>query len=134
MITSPFRVTLGVSEWTTLTLVAAAPTSSVRDVLRARIVLAAAVGRSNAEMAAGCRSVSTPSACGGLGAAEIAWEAAARLLTEVAPAVSTVRRWLSRDAIKPWQHRSWILPSNSATTAPLNRSAGVAPAKISTCS
>jgi transposase len=23
---------------------------------------------------------------------------------------STVRRWLSEDAIKPWQHRSWIFP------------------------
>ena len=22
----------------------------------------------------------------------------------------TVWRWLSRDAIKPWQHRSWIVP------------------------
>ena len=24
--------------------------------------------------------------------------------------VSTVRRWLAADAIKPWQHRSWIFP------------------------
>ena len=23
---------------------------------------------------------------------------------------STVRRWLTADAIKPWQHRSWIFP------------------------
>ena len=23
---------------------------------------------------------------------------------------STVRRWLAEDAIKPWQHRSWIFP------------------------
>jgi transposase len=23
---------------------------------------------------------------------------------------STIRRWLSADAIKPWQHRSWIFP------------------------
>lgn len=23
---------------------------------------------------------------------------------------STVWRWLSEDAIKPWQHRSWIFP------------------------
>lgn len=23
---------------------------------------------------------------------------------------STIRRWLARDAIKPWQHRSWIFP------------------------
>jgi transposase len=25
-----------------------------------------------------------------------------------APSASTVRRWLAADAIKPWQHRSWI--------------------------
>ena len=23
---------------------------------------------------------------------------------------STVRRWLAADAIRPWQHRSWIFP------------------------
>ncbi len=23
---------------------------------------------------------------------------------------STVRRWLTQDAIKPWQYRSWIFP------------------------
>lgn len=30
----------------------------------------------------------------------------------IAPALSpsTVRRWLADDAIKPWQHRSWIFP------------------------
>ena len=30
----------------------------------------------------------------------------------IVPAVSasTVRRWLAADAIKPWQHRSWIFP------------------------
>jgi transposase-like protein len=27
-----------------------------------------------------------------------------------APSPSTVRRWLADDAIKPWQHRSWIFP------------------------
>ena len=27
-----------------------------------------------------------------------------------APSPSTVRRWLAADAIKPWQHRSWIFP------------------------
>src|SRR5574337_246319 len=26
----------------------------------------------------------------------------------IAASVSTVRRWLERDALKPWQHRSWI--------------------------
>ncbi|MFE6063669.1 helix-turn-helix domain-containing protein [Streptomyces sp. NPDC056431] len=38
---------------------------------------------------------------------ELALEVAARA---IAPAISasTVRRWLKADAIKPWQHRSWI--------------------------
>jgi len=27
-----------------------------------------------------------------------------------APSASTVRRWLAGDALKPWQHRSWIFP------------------------
>jgi transposase len=27
-----------------------------------------------------------------------------------APSPSTVRRWLAGDALKPWQHRSWIFP------------------------
>jgi transposase len=40
-------------------------------------------------------------------------ELAAQAVTEgVVEAVSssTVRRWLREDAIKPWQHRSWIFP------------------------
>ncbi|MGI5405136.1 helix-turn-helix domain-containing protein [Streptomyces sp. CA-135486] len=38
---------------------------------------------------------------------ELAREAMAR---GIAPSVSasTVRRWLDQDALKPWQHRSWI--------------------------
>jgi transposase len=33
----------------------------------------------------------------------------------ITPAVSasTVRRWLADDALKPWQHRSWIFPRDS---------------------
>jgi transposase len=34
--------------------------------------------------------------------------AAAGIVTSVS--ASTVRRWLADDAIKPWQHRSWISP------------------------
>ena len=37
----------------------------------------------------------------------------ARELTDrcqVAASASTVRRWLTQDALKPWQHRSWIFP------------------------
>jgi transposase len=40
-------------------------------------------------------------------------ELAAQAVTEglvAAVSASTVRRWLHEDAIKPWQHRSWIFP------------------------
>jgi transposase len=37
---------------------------------------------------------------------ELARELAARCQIEAS--VSTVRRWLDQDALKPWQHRSWI--------------------------
>ena len=30
--------------------------------------------------------------------------------TGPAPSASTVRRWLADDAIRPWQHQSWIFP------------------------
>jgi hypothetical protein len=42
-------------------------------------------------------------------AAELAREALARGICERVSGV-TVWRWLSEDAIKPWQHRSWIFP------------------------
>ena len=41
--------------------------------------------------------------------ADLAAEAITRGLAETISA-ATVRRWLSADAIKPWQHRSWIFP------------------------
>ena len=40
---------------------------------------------------------------------ELAREAAARGITPAFSA-STIRRWLAEDALKPWQHRSWIFP------------------------
>lgn len=40
---------------------------------------------------------------------DLAVEAARRGIVASVSA-STVRRWLSTDAIKPWQHRSWIFP------------------------
>jgi hypothetical protein len=40
---------------------------------------------------------------------ELAVEASRRGLVASISA-STVRRWLAADAIKPWQHRSWIFP------------------------
>ena len=42
-------------------------------------------------------------------AAELAREAVARGICEQISGV-TVWRWLSQDAIRPWQHRSWIFP------------------------
>jgi transposase len=40
---------------------------------------------------------------------DLAAEAARRGIVESVSA-STVRRWLCADALKPWQHRSWIFP------------------------
>jgi hypothetical protein len=40
---------------------------------------------------------------------ELAREAVTRGICEQISGV-TVWRWLSQDAIKPWQHRSWIFP------------------------
>jgi hypothetical protein len=42
-------------------------------------------------------------------ASELAAEAVARGIAEQISGV-TVWRWLCEDAIKPWQHRSWIFP------------------------
>jgi transposase len=50
-ITSPFAVTLTASETETLTAIVRRPTAALRDVLRARIVLAAADGQTNAGIA-----------------------------------------------------------------------------------
>ena len=40
---------------------------------------------------------------------DLATEAILRGVVESVSA-STVRRWLAADALKPWQHRSWIFP------------------------
>jgi len=51
---------------------------------------------------------------------ELARELAARCGIMVS--ASTIRRWLARDALKPWQHRSWISvrdPQFAATAAPV---------------
>ena len=34
---------------------------------------------------------------------------------------TTVRRWLNADAIKPWQHRSWIFPRDPDFAAKAGR-------------
>jgi hypothetical protein len=52
--------------------------------------------------------------------AELASEAVARGICEEISGV-TVWRWLSEDAIKPWQHRSWIFPRDPEFTAKAGR-------------
>jgi hypothetical protein len=42
-------------------------------------------------------------------APELAVEAVNRGIV-AAVSASTVRRWLAEDALKPWQHRSWLFP------------------------
>ncbi|MGX4695210.1 IS630 family transposase [Streptomyces sp. JNUCC 63] len=44
---------------------------------------------------------------------ELACEVAARAIADTISA-STVRRWLKEDAIKPWQHQSWIFITDPA--------------------
>lgn len=52
--------------------------------------------------------------------AELAREAVTRGICEQVSGV-TVWRWLSEDAIKPWQHRSWIFPRDPKFTAKAGR-------------
>lgn len=154
---SPFQVVLSAEERRVLTVRARSGRAAHRDVLRARIVLAAAEGTPNAEIArvlglcddtvrkwrarfcaarlAGLKDRPRPGrertfaktaeaevkamACAlpaetGVplarwSTAELAAEAVTRGLVDAISA-STVGRWLRADAIKPWQHRSWIFP------------------------
>ncbi len=53
-------------------------------------------------------------------AADLAVEAVARGITDTLSG-STVRRWLAADAIKPWQHRSWIFPRDPDFAAKAER-------------
>lgn len=51
---------------------------------------------------------------------DLAMEAVSRGITDTLSA-STVRRWLDADAIKPWQHRSWIFPRDPDFAAKAER-------------
>ena len=51
---------------------------------------------------------------------DLACEAVTRAIT-TAVSGSTVRRWLATDAIKPWQHRSWIFPRDPDFAAKAER-------------
>jgi transposase len=157
IITSPFVIVLSATEYQQLTGRANAVTAAHRDVIRAKIILAAAEGNSNAAIAAGLqvhvdtvrkwrrrfcqarldglndRPRSGRPSC--FTAAQIAevkalacelpatsdiplakWSCpelaveATRRGVVSAVSASSVRRWLAADAIKPWQHRSWIFP------------------------
>ncbi len=150
-------IILSAADEAVLTARAHSARAAHRDVIRARIVLAAADGRANAVIAAdlglhvdtvrrwrrrfcehGLNGLAdrprsgrpprftpvqvvevkslacTPPPDHGVplarwSVAELATEAVSQGLVEaISPA--TVRRWLTTDAIKPWQHRSWIFP------------------------
>ena len=166
MLCSPYVVVLNDSEEATLRRRANSARASQRDVLRARIVLAAAQDTPNAHTAATLgvhvdtvrkwRRQFSKDGMGGLrdrprsgrplqfapatvaevkalacelpalsetplakwSCPELAREAIGRGLV-VSVSASTVRRWLAKDTIKPWQHRSWIFPRdpNFATKA-----------------
>jgi transposase len=154
---SPFVIVLDSLDRQVLTARARSGKAEARDVLRARIVLAAAEGRTNAAIAAelavtvntvrkwrhrfhahgmpGLRDrprpgrprtftptqvaqvkalACTPPEQAGLplsrwSVTDLAIEAVGQGIAEtISPA--TVGRWLAADAIKPWQHRSWIFP------------------------
>lgn len=154
---SPFVIVLSVADRGVLTTRARSARTAHRDVIRARIILAAAGGRPNAVIAAELglhvdtvrkwRKRFHEHRMAGLGdlpragrpprftpvqvaevkalacsppperkaplarwsAAELADQAVTEGLVETISA-ATVRRWLAADAIKPWQHRSWIFP------------------------
>ncbi len=156
-ISSPFVVVLSTLEEAVLRRRVGSGRTEHRDRVRARIVLAAAGGSSNAAIAAELqlgvdsarkwrrqfcsqrlagltdrprsgrpRTFSAVAAASvtalactlpaetGIplsrwSSAELATEAVTRgVVTSIS--ASTVRRWLARDAIKPWLHRSWIFP------------------------
>jgi len=159
-LTSPYVVDLAARDRETLQARVRAATTAQRDVLRARIVLAAADGEANAQIGRdlevcvdtvrkwrrrycadgleglrdrprpGRPPVFTPVEVAGVkalacsepsdhglplarwSATELATQATTQGLIrpERPVSVSTVRRWLATDVIKPWQHRSWIFP------------------------
>jgi transposase len=154
---SPYVVSLTVEQRSELENLSRRATMPYRQVVRARIVLAAADGESNASIARRLmvcvdavrvwRKRFCAHGIGGLvdqprsgrprifpatavaevkalacelpartgvplarwSCPELAEQARLREIVEQVSA-STVRRWLRADALKPWQHRSWIFP------------------------
>ncbi len=151
---SPYQIVLSDDEQAVLMARARSVRGAWRDRLRARIVLGAAAGKTNAAIAAdlgvctdtvrkwrrrfaaarvaGLKDAPRSGRPGVFTAAdraeavalacalpaetgvplsrwsgpELARELAARC--QVAASASTIGRWLAGDALKPWQHRSWI--------------------------
>jgi transposase len=157
IISSPFVIILSDEERLELTRRVRAGRRPHRDVIRARIVLAAAHGLTNAGIAAdlglhvdtvrkwrrrffqkrlaGLADLPRPGRPPMFTAVQVAqvkalacelpadsqvplarWSCpdlaveATRRGVVTSVSASTVRRWLAADAIKPWQHRSWIFP------------------------
>lgn len=154
---SPYAITLDTADRQTLQALARCGRAEHRQVVRARIVLAAADGQPNAGIARALGIVEdtvrkwrkrfceqgvagladrprsgrprvfpaavvaevkalacelpaqTEAPLARWSCPELAREAVTRGICEQVSA-STVRRWLAQDAIKPWQHRSWIFP------------------------
>jgi len=167
-VTSPLIVNLTDPDREALKARVRAATTPQRNVLRARIVLAADGGDTNAQIARdldihvdtvrkwrrrycaegldglrdrprpGRKPVFTPIEVAGLkalacsepsdhglplarwSATELAAQATAQGLVRPVSA-STVARWLAADAIKPWQHRSWIFPRDPDFAAKATR-------------
>ncbi|HEU4546625.1 MAG TPA: IS630 family transposase [Microlunatus sp.] len=154
---SPFVIILSADEHDTLTVRANAARTPYRDLIRARIILAAADGWSNTMIAAdlavhvdtvrkwrrrffgdrlsGLKDLPRSGRPRLFTAAQVAevkalacelpgdhdiplarWSCpdlaveATRRGVVSSVSASSVRRWLAADAIKPWQHRSWIFP------------------------
>jgi transposase len=160
---SPYRIALTAAEEPVLAARARSVRGPYRDRLRARIVLAAAAGSTNAAIAAqvgvhvdtvrkwrrrfaaarlaGLKDASRSGRPPVFTAAdraeaialacalpaesgvplsrwscpELARELAARC--QIAASASTIGRWLASDALKPWQHRSWISVRDPAFAA-----------------
>ena len=168
IISSPFVIILSAAEHQELIARAHAGLTAHRDVIRARIVLAAADGQANTQIAAGLgchvdtvrkwRRRYCADRLAGLtdrprsgrprqfspvqvaevkalacelpaasdtplarwSCPDLAVEAARRGVVGSVSA-STVRRWLAADALKPWQHRSWIFPRDPDFAAKAGR-------------
>lgn len=165
---SPYLIVLSETERAELSRRARRVRSEVRDAQRARMILAAARGTPNQQIAdrvgvhvdtvrkwrsrfarhglaglddlprSGRPPVFKPAAVAEVKAlacqlpaetgvplsrwshAELSAEAVNRGIVE-SVSVSTVRRWLNADAIKPWQHRSWIFPRDPDFAAKAGR-------------